>query len=204
MSNWSEIEFAERVAGNSDLARRNPHLGRSRPANGPKAQTATKVRRLGSESSAEPQAHVSAKPHNPKTDYKSLLVQQCELIGLKMEPEFKFHPSRKFRADWRVHFGMWEGKRPKRITHFIASPVLVEYEGGIFSPGKRGHSSIAGIQRDIEKSNLAQIAGFTVIRVTPAHVVSGEAVKWIMDALRGEVICSCGCRQPVPPSDVPF
>lgn len=147
----------------------------------------------------------SSGQHRPRKDYKAELVQQCELIGLKMEPEFKFLESRQFKADWRVHYGMWEGKRPKKITHFMKSAVLVEYEGGIYSSGKRGHSSISGIQRDIEKGNLAQIAGWTVIRVTPKHVVSGEAVKWIMDALRREVICgACHLRQPVPPTDIEF
>lgn len=106
--------------------------------------------------------------HSAKTDYKRILVQQCEIAGLKLEPEFRFHPERKFRADWLV----------------VGSKVLIEYEGGLYSGGKRGHNSIAGIQRDIEKSNLAQILGFVVIRVTPKHVVSGEAFAWITDALK--------------------
>jgi hypothetical protein len=200
---WTSMELAEVLAS-------NPHVRISRASdsahNRPVADSKPErtIPRKSDLDENEAAKLVKAAPHNPKTDYKSMLVQQCELIGLKMEPEFKFHPSRRFRADWRVHFGMWEGKRPKKITHFIASPVLVEYEGGIFSSGKRGHSSIAGIQRDMEKSNLAQIAGYTVIRVTPAHVVSGEAVKWIMDALRREVICNCGFRQPVPPNESPF
>jgi len=153
----------------------------------------------------EPKISLTAQPHRPRKDYKAELVQQCELLGLKMEPEFKFHPNRKFRADWRVHYGIWEGKRPKKINHHVPSAVLVEYEGGLFSSGKRGHSSIAGIHRDIEKSNLAQIAGYIVIRVTPKHVISGEAVKWIMDALKREVICSHGLRQLVlRPDAAPF
>lgn len=148
---------------------------------------------------------LAVKRHSPKIDYKAQLVQQCELLGLKLEPEFKFLENRQFRADWRVHYGMWEEKRPKKIAHFIKSSVLVEYEGGIYSSGKRGHSSISGIQRDIEKSNLAQIAGWTVIRVAPKDVVSGVATNWIMDALRREVICgNCHLRQPVPPTDYNF
>lgn len=109
----------------------------------------------------------STEPHRPKTDYKAMLVQQCEVAGVKLEPEFKFHPERRFKADWKVNGHM----------------VLVEYEGGLYSSGKRGHSSIAGIQRDIEKANLAQILGYIVIRVTPKHVVSGEAFRWIEGAI---------------------
>lgn len=204
VSNWSEIELAERVAANPALARRNPHLGRNRPASDPNPQTATTVR-PEPESPAEPQARVNARPHNPKTDYKSMLVQQCELAGLKMEPEFKFLPERRFKADWQVQYGMWEGERPKKLTYFVKSMVLVEYDGGIFSTGKRGHSSVSGIRRDMEKSNLAQIAGFTIIRVAADHVVSGQALTWIMDALRREIICAkCGLRQSVPPTDHGF
>lgn len=103
-----------------------------------------------------------------KPDYKADLVQQCKLVGLPpLEPEFYFARPRKFRADWRV----------KNL------PVLIEYEGGIFMPGKAGHSSVSGIMRDIEKLNMAAIAGYIVIRVTPKHVVSGEALQWIEQAV---------------------
>jgi len=142
--------------------------------------------------------------HKPRVDYKSQLVQQCELVGLKMEPEFKFHPARQFRADWRVHFAIWEGKRPKN-PHYIPSKVLVEYEGGIFSFGKRGHSSITGLKRDMEKGNLAQTLGYTVIRVAPNHVVDGQALTWIEAALKSDTICTkCGLRQLTPQSEPTF
>jgi hypothetical protein len=202
MPRWSTEDLATAMAANEDLARRNS--GAQSPFKPPKP-----IHRSGVgkqlDGALDAQIKGSGKAHKPRKDYKAELVQQCELIGLKMEPEFKFLLGRGFRADWRVHYGIWEGKRPKKITHFIKSTVLVEYEGGIYSSGKRGHSSVSGIQRDIEKNNLAQIDGWTVIRVTPKHVVSGEAVMWIMDALKREVICgACHLRQPVPPSDHEF
>lgn len=160
MSRWSPADLAEALS-------RNPRLRINRSERPVKAILPSEgVKRP--ERAAIAQNGVSAKSHSPKADYKAVLVQQCEIAGLKLEPEFRFHPERKFRADWKVS----------------GSKVLIEYEGGLYSGGKRGHSSIAGIQRDIEKSNLAQILGFIVIRVAPKHVMSGAAFNWIMDALR--------------------
>ena len=85
--------------------------------------------------------------------------------------EYVFHAGRKYRFD-------------------LAWPELflaVEVEGGIFTKGgkrcptcgqfRRGaHGSISGILRDIAKYNLAQIDGWTVLRVTPGMVSSGKAL----------------------------
>lgn len=101
-----------------------------------------------------------------KKDYKAELLQQFALVGIQVEPEFYFAKPRKFRSDWRVK----------------GLPVLIEYDGGIFSC-KASHSSIGGILRDIEKMNMAAIAGYIVIRVTPKHVVSGEALQWVERAV---------------------
>jgi hypothetical protein len=101
-----------------------------------------------------------------RRDYKAELVQQFQLVGIPVEPEFHFAKPRKFRADWRVK----------------GLPVLIEYDGGIFMAGKAGHSSVKGLLRDIEKMNMAAIAGYIVIRVTPKHVVSGEALLWVEQA----------------------
>jgi hypothetical protein len=114
--------------------------------------------------------------HSPKTDYKAMLVQQLSLVGIEVEPEYKFSPRRKYRADWRVIRQNGKDCRRKK--------VLIEFEGGLFSAGKRGHSSIAGIIRDCEKGNEAVIQGFAVIRVAPNHVVSGIALKWIEEVLK--------------------
>ncbi len=150
MSGYTHEWLAERVAANPQLRIAKD----SGPSRVPIPETAAVL----------PSPSVSpATPHKPRKDYKAELIQQCELVGLKLEPEFRFHPERKFRADWLV----------------IGTKVLIDYEGGIFSTGKRGHSSVSGIRRDIEKSNLAQICGYLVIRVAPDHVVSGQALKWI-------------------------
>lgn len=134
--------------------------------------------KLNSKEFRELAVALAVKRHQPKTDYKAMLVQQCEVIGLKLEPEFQFHPTRKFRVDWRVHLGMWEGKRPQHSeTTFAPTRVLIDYEGGIFHKGRMGHDSVKGIKRDIEKHNLAQIEGYIMIRVTPDRIVFWRSVK---------------------------
>lgn len=101
-------------------------------------------------------------------DYKADLVQQLALVKIAIEPEFKFCPTRKWSADWRVS----------------GTSILIEFEGGLFDKGKGGHSSIAGILRDISKYNEAAILGYIVIRVAPNHVSNGEALQWIERALK--------------------
>lgn len=100
-------------------------------------------------------------------DYKADFEQQLQLVGVVVEREFYFARPRRFRSDWRV-----EDRK-----------ILIEYEGGLFKAEKSGHSSVAGIIRDIEKYNLAALLGYVVIRITPMHVKSGQALKWTEEAI---------------------
>ena len=74
----------------------------------------------------------------------------AEAEGFKIEPEFQFCKTRKFRADWKVEAN---GKS-----------CLVEYEG-VFS-GKSRHTGVLGYSNDCEKYNLAAICGYHVLRYT--------------------------------------
>jgi very-short-patch-repair endonuclease len=103
-----------------------------------------------------------------KHDYKAEFEQQLSLVGIQFEREFYFAQSRKWRSDWRIQ----------------GTKILIEFEGGLFKKRAAGHSSVTGILRDIEKYNAAAIAGWLVIRITPKHVMSGQALKWVEDALR--------------------
>jgi hypothetical protein len=83
------------------------------------------------------------------------------------ETEFVFLPGRKFRADYA-----W----PEAM-------LIVEKNGGIFRGGKGGgsaaggHSTGLGVLRDMEKSNLAQIAGWKYLQFTPRQLESGACLK---------------------------
>lgn len=92
-----------------------------------------------------------------------MLVQQCYWEGVPApETEVQFHPTRKWRADllWRT---------PRKL--------IVEVEGGVFIQGR--HSRGAGMEQDILKYAEALLLGFPVLRVTPRHVKSGQAVAWV-------------------------
>ena len=103
-----------------------------------------------------------------KPNYKAEFLSQLALLKIQTEAEFRFHPERRWRSDWRIK----------------ATRILIEFEGGLFG-GKGGHSSVSGILRDCEKYNEAALAGWTVIRITPKHVTSGQALQWVERAMRG-------------------
>jgi very-short-patch-repair endonuclease len=95
------------------------------------------------------------------------LDRQCELAGLpKPEPEFRFHPSRKWRFDFA----------------FPAQSLAVEVDGGAFIAGR--HTRGAGFVKDIEKMNTAVLMGWRVLRFTPQQVQSGEALTVLTEALK--------------------
>ena len=71
----------------------------------------------------------------------------CEANKLKLETEFKFHPTRRWRFDYAI---------PTR-------KLAIEYNGGIFMR-KSGHSNVKGQSRDQEKMNQAQILGWKVLQ----------------------------------------
>lgn len=103
-----------------------------------------------------------------KHDYKAEFEQQLSLVGIQVEREFVFAPPRKWRSDWRI----------------VDTKILIEFEGGLFQKRAAGHSSVSGILRDVQKYNAAAIAGWIVIRITPKFIPTGEALKWVEDALK--------------------
>jgi very-short-patch-repair endonuclease len=72
--------------------------------------------------------------------------------GPPLEREFKFHPTRKWRADF---------------AH-LDSRTLIEIEGGIFTNGR--HTRGAGYAADLEKYLEATLAGWRVARLGPKEL----------------------------------
>jgi very-short-patch-repair endonuclease len=87
----------------------------------------------------------------------------CKALGIAVEREFRFDPSRKWRADFR------------------ANEFLIEIEGGTWNGGR--HNRGAGFEKDCEKYNQAAVLGFKVLRFTTGMVKSGEAIKVLQLAL---------------------
>jgi very-short-patch-repair endonuclease len=63
--------------------------------------------------------------------------------------EFKFHPSRKWRADFAMP----------------GAKILIEIDGGVWSGGR--HTRGSGFIGDMEKLNAAACLGYRVLRYTP-------------------------------------
>lgn len=89
------------------------------------------------------------------------------------QTEFVFAPPRKFRADY-----CW----PEAM-------VIVERQGGLFmkrakSGGRGAHALPTNILRDYEKSNLAQLAGWTYLQYTPRELESGAVLPVLKIVLR--------------------
>jgi very-short-patch-repair endonuclease len=93
------------------------------------------------------------------------LATQLRAAGVEFEREVRFHPTRRWRADFRV------------------GAVLVEVEGGGYIGGR--HGTGIGMERDCEKYSEAAVLGYRVLRVTPKHIRSGFALDVIERAIRG-------------------
>jgi len=90
-----------------------------------------------------------------------LLATHLKACKIEFEQEYKFHPKRKWRADFLI-----SGKK-----------ILVEVEGGIWSGGR--HTRGKGYLGDMEKYNEAAMMGFTVLRFSTEQVKAGVAIKQI-------------------------
>jgi very-short-patch-repair endonuclease len=63
-----------------------------------------------------------------------------------------------------------------------AQRVCLEVQGGTWSQG--AHSRGAGQARDAKKQALATLAGWRCLAVTTDQIRSGEAIRWIEQALK--------------------
>lgn len=90
------------------------------------------------------------------------MLIQCKAVGLPAPtPEYKFHPTRR----WRIDYSWPEIK------------LAVEIEGGVWMAGR--HTRGAGYIKDLEKYNELSIFGWHLLRFTPAQVRNGEAISTI-------------------------
>jgi len=87
--------------------------------------------------------------------------------------EYKFHPTRRWRADF-------------------ANPtlkIIIEIEGGVFKGIGGGHNRGAGYRKDLEKYNAATILGYRLLRYLPEQMKSGKFVTDLMQILDSERMC---------------
>lgn len=101
------------------------------------------------------------KTHRGESIGESTLANQLRLLKIIFEQEYKFHPKRKWRADF----------------HIVGKKILVEVEGGVWSYGR--HTRGKGYIGDMEKYNAAVLMGYQVLRFSTEQVKSGLAVQHI-------------------------
>ncbi len=86
--------------------------------------------------------------------------------GPELEKEFRFHPVRKWRADF---------------AH-LESRTLIEIEGGIYVNGR--HNRGAGFAADLEKYLEASLAGWRVVRLGPNELTTAH-IERLVSLVRG-------------------
>lgn len=86
--------------------------------------------------------------------------------------EYLAIPGRRFRYDFYITYG-WGGR------------LLVELQGGVYQY-KPSHASAGGIRRDAEKSNLATLHGYKLLKFTSDMVASGEALRMVEEVIGGK------------------
>ncbi|MFH7767832.1 hypothetical protein [Acinetobacter sp. BSP-28] len=96
-----------------------------------------------------------------QSEGEAKLARDLKALKINFEQEFKFHPKRKWRADF----------------HLVGKMILVEVEGGIWSGGR--HTRGKGYIGDMEKYNAAVMMGYQVIRFSTEQVKSGLAIQQI-------------------------
>ena len=109
--------------------------------------------------------------HSRRSALEGEFEWQLKVSGLAYVREFKFHPNRRWRADF--HLSGWKISKPG---------ILVEIEGGNFSRGR--HVRPLGFENDVEKYNEATILDYKILRGTARHVRNGQLLEWVKEALK--------------------
>lgn len=91
------------------------------------------------------------------------LALHLKAAGISFTREFKFHPNRKWRADFLIDGTM----------------LLVEVEGVVYGDKKGRHQTGQGFEKDLEKYSAAMLEGYMIYRCSPAMVRSGQALQSI-------------------------
>ncbi|MFA3075286.1 endonuclease domain-containing protein [Acinetobacter pittii] len=125
-------------------------------------------KRLYAKPRSKPKRRASFKKERHVSEGEAALVQHLKSHKIGFEQEYKFHPTRKWRADFLI----------------TGTKILIEVEGGIWSGGR--HTRGKGYIGDMEKYNSASMMGFTVLRFCTEQVTSGIAIQQIELLMKGK------------------
>lgn len=107
-----------------------------------------------------------ARKQQERSPLELLLQQHLDELGVEYEPEYRFHPTRK----WRVDFAL------------VGPRIAIEVEGAIWTAGR--HTRGSGFIKDIDKYNALALAGWRLLRFHAKQINSMEA----KDTIRS-VVC---------------
>lgn len=113
-----------------------------------------------------------ARKRRQPTFEQQLLSRQLTQAQIPFEQEFRFHPKRRWRADFRV-----------ATLGSMRWSFIVEIVGGVWLP-KGGHSRGKAQIDDMEKFNHAALLGYRVLQFTPEQVRNEKAIGFITNVLR--------------------
>lgn len=125
-------------------------------------------KRLYAKPRSKPKRRASVKKERVVSEGEATLVQHLKTHKIGFEQEYKFHPTRKWRADFLI----------------TGTRILVEVEGGVWNGGR--HTRGKGYIGDMEKYNSASMMGFTVLRFCTEQVKSGIAIQQIEILMKGK------------------
>ena len=100
---------------------------------------------------------------------EDLLAEQLRVEGIEFDREYKF-PCEDMAGkhhNYRMDFALPQLR------------IFVEVQGGIYMR-RSGHNSPAGLKRDYNKCNLAQLAGWRYLQFTADDVQDGKAVDMVI------------------------
>lgn len=105
-------------------------------------------------------------PSQPTTKLEDQFLALWQMLGgPSLEQEYRFHPKRKWRADF---------------CH-VDSRTLIEIEGGVWSQGR--HTRGAGYIADCRKYNAAVALGYRVFRLATG-MITAQDIESIIDCIR--------------------
>lgn len=107
-----------------------------------------------------PRLRFRAKQSPSRLEERFLFLWQIAK-GPRLEREFRFHPERRWRADFA----------------YLPGRVLIEVEGGIWVNGR--HNRAAGFNADLEKYLEACLAGWRVFRFGPDQITMENVVRLV-------------------------
>ena len=93
-----------------------------------------------------------------------------QLTGYEFIPEHKFHDKRKWRFDYCN----------------LESKTAIEIEGGAWTNGR--HTRGKGFIGDMEKYNMAIVAGWVVLRFTPGQMNESKTFELIKTVIKQRLL----------------